>query len=164
MMVRAIPASRSLPLVIALAVAFILILGGCETKTSDKSLKFISVAQVRKLALEADRKSNPTLLALVDPRPAREFNEGHIPRARNITLASLPPDGLRTRELEGFDNLIVYGNDPGSASARAMAKRLIQLGYDKVFLMQEGIKGWEAQGGAIQPPRAPAQTTPPPAQ
>lgn len=51
---------------------------------------------------------------------------------------------------EKYENIVVYGDDPGSPIARAMAKRLIASNYDNVFILEGGIMEWVRQGGATQ--------------
>lgn len=85
-------------------------------------------------------------LLLIDPRSERRFAEAHIPGARNIRLPQVDPARDRDPGIERFRAIVVYGDDPASASARAMTKRLLAAGYRGVRLYAGGIKEWIGRG------------------
>ena len=88
-------------------------------------------------------------MLLVDPRPAQRFAEGHLPGARNITLADVSTNA-RPTELASADKRVVYANDPGAPTGIGMAKRLVQLGYGDVYLLEGGLLGWKLAGGKLE--------------
>jgi len=121
--------------------------GGCEKSTTDASIHTISVPDTRKM-LERRRKDE-RLVLLVDPRAAQDFDSGHIDGATNLHLKDIPNGSSPDKRLAAYETIVVYGEDPGSASARAMTKRLIGVGYDSVKLMIGGLVEWAAQGGEL---------------
>ena len=125
-------------------------LTGCTQKISDKDVDKhqVSVAEVRRLQAEQAKRGKDTILLLIDPRTPDEFALGHIPGARNIPLANLKSG--KDKDLERYKNLIVYGNDPSSAAARAMVKRLMAQGYEDVALLAGGLYQWRVTGGAVE--------------
>lgn len=85
----------------------------------------------------------------MDVRDPESYALGHIPGAKNIRLQ----DVSATKKSPNFDSyraIVVYGEDPGSARAIAMTKRLLGVGYDDVFLLEGGFAGWRAGGGSIE--------------
>jgi rhodanese-related sulfurtransferase len=130
-------------------------LGGCESHISDKSIKTITLGELQPMIQRA--KTEPRALLLVDPRPQVQFQAGHLPGA---TRKDLPP--LEKKDLgldpsmKGFGTIVVYGDDPGSPLAPAMAKRLLLLGYENVRHYAGGIKEWTSRG-------LPLEKDPPPA-
>lgn len=126
-------------------------LGGCQDTLSDRDIEVIPLAEVRQLT------SKPQQVALIDPRSPGEFSQGRIPGAVNITLPEVEDqkDSLDPR-LAGYKALIVYGNDPGSAVARAMTKRLMRAGGKNVKLFSGGLAEWSGNGLKID--RDPAVT------
>lgn len=94
---------------------------------------------------ERDR-SNDDHLLLIDPRPARKFREAHLPGAANIELAQIRDDAEQDPAIARHDNLVVYGDNPGDSSARAMTLRLMRAGYDDVRLFAGGVDEWRTRG------------------
>jgi rhodanese-related sulfurtransferase len=154
MMLRPSPRPGFLPLFILLAA----LLGGaggagltgCTQNISDKDVDKhqVSVAEVRRLQAEQAKRGKDTVLLLIDPRTPEEFGKAHIPGARNIPLATLKSS--KDKDLERYKNLIVYGNDPSSAAARAMVKRLMTQGYEDVALLAGGLYQWRVTGGVVE--------------
>jgi rhodanese-related sulfurtransferase len=140
-----------------LAVVAAATLGGCNKRVNDNDIVRIDLPQVRSLTGGDDA-------AFVDPRSTREYDAGHIPGAKNISLTEIPIENPRVpASLSGFDSLIVYGNDPGSPVARAMAKRLMITGHKGVYWYEGGIGDWKAAGQRIEVtalPDAPTETKP----
>ena len=135
--------------------ASVLALAGCGKNVSDKNLDFITLGELQPLMGRA--KAEPKALLLVDPRSQVEFQAGRLPGA---TRRDLPP--LEKKELgldpvlRGFETIVIYGNDPGSPIAVAMAKRLIELGYERVRVFAGGIKEWTARGLPLEKDAPPA--------
>lgn len=120
------------------------LLGGCTRTITDNNIKPVSLTDVRSYTGGKNRKA----VLVLDPRSSDEFRAGHIPGARNIDLAGVQSrDGRALNpELEGFDTIIVYGDDPGSPAARAMVKRLMEKGRDDVFFYRGGLSEWTRSG------------------
>lgn len=130
---------------LAAGLGAVLAFGGCSKNTSDKDLEIVTAGD---LLRELTLGKNPRI-ALVDPRPPAEFKAAHIPGARNINLPAIPV-GFVEPSLEGFDKIVVYGNDPSSPSAKAMSKRLISNGHSDVKWLAGGLEEWLARGGRVE--------------
>jgi len=115
-------------------------LSGCAKKITDDDIKFVRVDEVHSLLQTA--RERPDVLLLIDPRSPRAYNEGHIPGAFNISLATINPESKRNPAYEGFKNIIIYGDDPASAPARAMSKKMMLAGYKKVRMFVGGMRDW----------------------
>lgn len=124
-------------------------LGGCKGDLSDKKIEFIDLN--RAMDLYDEGLSDDEAVLFIDVRKPERYNAGHILGARNIRVNEIDLKYDADPELLKFDNLVVYGENPGSASARAMAKRMIQGGYntmlkDRVRLFLGGWVVWESTG------------------
>ncbi|MFZ2872883.1 MAG: rhodanese-like domain-containing protein [Phycisphaerales bacterium] len=120
---------------------------GCEKSTTDASIHTISVAEAR--VLLEQRTKDQRVVLLVDPRAPQDFEAGHIPLAVNLRLKEVPSTSSPDKRYTGYETIVVYGEDPGSASAAAMTKRLIGVGYESVRLLVGGLAEWAAQGGEV---------------
>jgi 3-mercaptopyruvate sulfurtransferase SseA len=129
--------------------------GGCEKSTRDKDIELISVGEVRELQERVER-GDRNLMVLIDPRPAKHYVAGHIPGAINLTLPQVPRDGGTVGELERYQHLVVYGNDPASAQAMGMAKRLRDTDHSGVRLFAGGLLDWRRLGYPVEPATPPA--------
>jgi len=131
------------------ACVVILGLGGCKGDLSDKKIEFIDLN--RAMELYDEGKGDSEAVLFIDVRKHERFAEGRIEGARNIRVNEIDLRYDADPELLKYDNLVVYGENPGSASARAMAKRMIQGGYntmlkDRVRLFLGGWVVWESTG------------------
>jgi rhodanese-related sulfurtransferase len=80
-------------------------------------------------------------LVILDVRTASEYDEGHIEGAVNIPVQEL---SVRFDELSIEDELLVYCRT-GNRSAQAV-DILLDLGFTKIYHMNEGITGWIEAG------------------
>lgn len=143
-----------------------LLAGGCSVETRDTDIKLISVGEVKAL-WDRQNSGKPDQILLIDPRPTKHYQAGHIPGAKNILLPQVDPKGDREPYIAGNDLIVVYGNDPASAAARGMTKRLMAVGYKGVRFFAGGMKEWRERGypvksdPAAEPPNAPEAPAPP---
>jgi len=128
-----------------LAAISCLFVGGCEPHTSDEDLRSISGAEVSRMM--SDSKRSPETILIIDPRTPWQYRNKHVQGAVNVQLEEIRTEYGRRPAYEKYKNLVVYGDDPGSPIARAMAKRLISSNYAKVFILEGGILEWVRQGG-----------------
>ena len=147
MMLRLISApSAALALILGTAAV---LGGGCTHSTSDRDLVYRQPAEA--IALAAETKGTfskePLKVLWLDPRTPAEFEKGHIPQATNIPF----PEIEKTHEVacKGYDAFIVYDTDYDDVMAKAAAKRLLELGYKKVYCIVGGLKSWQADGNPI---------------
>ena len=139
-----------------LSVALVFVLGGCNTNITDADVKNIDLADVRKLVSASTAKPNSRDLLLIYPRSTARFEQAHIPGARNLKLPQFPERGEIDTELASYDTIVVYGDDPADVAARAMAKRLMAIGYRRVRLFAGGLREWQAAGYRVESATPPA--------
>ena len=121
---------------------------GCQPRTTDRDIEPISLAELSEL-IRARDGGEAQAVFLLDPRSRTQFAQGHIPGAVNLLLSDLPVGSLLDPVLDEYDNIVVYGTDPGSSPGRAMTKRLIALGYDDVRWFDGGLRAWRDAGGEV---------------
>jgi len=125
------------------------VLGGCQGGVSDKKIEFIDLN--RAIEFYDDGLKDSEAVLFIDVRNQERFDAGHIKGARNIRVNEIDLRYDADPELLKYDNLVIYGENPGSASARAMAKRMIEGGYNtmlktRVRLFLGGWVVWESSG------------------
>jgi rhodanese-related sulfurtransferase len=124
---------------------------GCgEKKFSDRDLVLVGVEE----AIEAvgTRKkllglAGETTGAWVDPRSERAYREGHIPGAISLPFQYVT---TRRRVLDGYDVLVVYGDDYDDPVADGMSKRLMELGFKDVRTLRGGLLAWKSAGFELE--------------
>lgn len=114
---------------------------GCDKHITDKDIEFTSLAEVKRLS-DLVTSRDPRAALIIDPRPYAAFEASRIPGAVSIDLPGVDPNDEPDPAMEGFGQIIVYGDNPGSAPARAMTKRLLAVGYDDVYLFPGGLEEW----------------------
>ena len=91
---------------------------------------------------------------VVDVREAEEFHRGHIPGALSIPRGTLESAAdtscpLRVDKLcAARDSTIIVCSQNNARGALA-ADTLQQMGFQKVYLLVDGISRWEARGLAL---------------
>lgn len=132
-----------LPIIVWTSVAALLLLAtpGCTRKITDDDVRRMGADDVARL-VQSERDRN---VLLIDARPLAQHEAGALPGAVSVRLADLT-DSRRLPALERYRTLVVYGQDRGSASAMAVAKRLITQGYSDVRFFDGGVDAWTARG------------------
>ncbi len=123
-----------------LAAALTLAPAGCGSTVSDASLRPIAASEFSQRF-----ERSPNSILLIDTRSASDFAAGTIPGARNITLLDVPPD-VDTDRFDGYSLVVVFGDNPASATARAVAKRLMRAGVGNVYFYEGGYQEWTRRG------------------
>ncbi|MBA4028495.1 MAG: hypothetical protein C0475_05080 [Planctomyces sp.] len=142
---------RRAPLVALLALAA---LGGCSGKVTENDVDeaIIALEDLRTEIAQAKEPQSPTLV-LIDARPASEFQRGHIPGAINYRLTEIPLGSkLPDPRIESYDLKIVYGENPGSPSARGLIKRMLQANFSNIRFYAGGYQEWVAGRNATEAP------------
>jgi rhodanese-related sulfurtransferase len=127
---------------------------GCsKSNISDRKIQFIDLPRAVEL-FDQQKRENDTAL-FIDARNPERFAAGHIPGARNMRTPDVDLRYGTDPALERYKNLIVYGENPGTASVNAMAKRLIEVGYNgfvkkRVKVFPGGWEEWEITGLPIE--------------
>ena len=132
------------------------ILGGCtKSNISDRKIDYIDLTRAVEL-FEKQQKDGDVAI-FIDTRKPERFAEGHIPGARHMRTPDIDLRYGADKSLEKFKHLIIYGENPGQANVHAMAKRMIEAGYNgfakrrvKVYL--GGWSEWEITGLPIEEP------------
>ncbi len=130
----------------ALLVLACLALASCAKNISDKNVDLIDVQQMAKIH---SREAKDVLI--IDARSPDAFAAGHIPGARNIRLPQIREND-RDPALERYKRIVIYGQNPGSAPAMALAKRMLAAGYSDVVLFKPGFDAWKSSGMSVEPP------------
>jgi rhodanese-related sulfurtransferase len=127
-------------------------LTGCQQGTSEKDINegvVLSLADVRD-AIDRRDGGEPERALMIDPRAPKYFDAGHLPGAVNLRLPDVREEDPKDPDLQRFSRLIVYGENPGTAVARAMFKRLHAIGYGGVKFYAGGLDEWARSGGQIE--------------
>lgn len=128
-----------------------LILSGCDTgtKTSDNDIDYVGTGKATEL-MQGGRKvlglGGDNQGAWVDPRSKSDYEEGHIPGAISMPFARVAQEYTA---LTDYDFVIVYGDSYNDPFAKAMSKRLIELGIDSVHVLKGGIQAWVSAGNNV---------------
>ena len=131
-----------------------LLLIGCGV--TDKNIKGIGLGEARQLHTQRD--TPPKMAIFIDARPPSQYVAGHITGAVNWRLDQFKPKAEMDPKIEAYRNLIVYGNDPGSAAARGLSKRLMEIGYEGVRMFGPGYTAWSGSKLPVEVPEsAPAK-------
>ena len=127
---------------------------GCsKSNISDRKIQYIDLPRAVEL-FDQQKRENDTAL-FIDARNPERFAAGHIPGARNMRTPDVDLRYGTDPALERYKYLIVYGENPGTASVNAMAKRLIEVGYNgfvkkRVKVFPGGWEEWEITGLPIE--------------
>jgi rhodanese-related sulfurtransferase len=124
------------------ALSLTLFATGCATKVSDSVVSRITTTDATRL--HSGKKS-----LFIDARPSTAYGRGHITGAINMRFADLSYSE-QDPELTSRSTLVVYGENPGSPTALALAKRLISLKYKGVVYYEPGLDGWRNAGLPIE--------------
>lgn len=132
--------SRAIILAFASGLSILLVLAACSTPPSDETLVRMDAAAV------ADRLAGKSAAdtILLDSRSQADYEAGHLPTAVNRRLEDVAAG--RTTGLRRYSTIIVYGQNPASATAPALAKRLVSLGFSGVRLYEGGVDAWRSAG------------------
>jgi len=104
---------------------------GCAPKVSDRTVRIVGFASLEE-TLEADNR-----LVILDARPLDRFEAGRIPGAIHMPLSKLDERTARDR-FDVYRTVLVFGENPGSALAKALAKRLQTLRVKNVVYFEDG--------------------------
>ena len=121
---------------------------GCvgPRRVSDKDIRVVSMSQVAaKMDAQLSEPDEQKLL-LIDSRSKAKYDAGHIPGARHMLLSDESTAMKRDEWIDSFDEIVIYADNPGSASAKALVKRMLTKRYDDVRLFPGGYAQWTKAG------------------
>jgi len=145
----------------AFAAAILVLQPGCDIKTSDRDLVMLDPqAAIDRFHERGSLLGKATVGCYVDPRSAAEYAQGHLPGAINVPLVQMPEEARAL--LAGHNLFIVYGSTFQDPMAKAGAKRLLELGFKEVFVMDGGTRAWEKDGYKLVTGSLPAGGEPAP--
>jgi rhodanese-related sulfurtransferase len=102
------------------------------------------------LTIDADSLQRLTTagrpLLAVDVRPAEAYQDGRLPGARSIPLASLT---TRRSEVPADTLVVLYGAD-GLEEATTAYRYLRAAGHANVFVLEGGLAAWRARGYGVE--------------
>lgn len=104
----------------------------------------IDTAQAKAMWLEG--------AAFFDPRPLTDWDQGHIPKAINISRTD-PAAYTREAIESAFKKdqpVVIYCNGVGCMKSARTAVELVSLGYSKVFYYREGFPEWSFAGHPVE--------------
>ena len=86
----------------------------------------------------------------IDARDKWDFSEGHIAGSINIPQYKFTLREPQLGEIMKSELLIVYCSEDECDLSRKLAKELIKLDFNRVFVLQEGWEGWKKAGLPFQ--------------
>ncbi len=147
--------NRVYTVLMALFVGVMLLpLVGCtKSNISDKKIQFVGLTRTVELYEQQQREKDTALF--IDIRTQERYAAGHIPGALNLRTPDIDLRYGTDPALERYKHLIIYGENPGTASINAMAKRMIEVGYNgfvkkRVKVFPGGWQEWEITGLPIE--------------
>jgi len=134
--------------VVATLLAATLVLGsllGCQgrARTSDDDIVRVEFAAVRTMVTTIKAEDQAIL---VDPRPANHRRASTIQGSLHIPIQDMRANDPR---LAQAGRIVVFGSDWTDDLSSAAAKRLIALGYGRVFDYRGGVADWQKNGGSV---------------
>lgn len=139
-------AITSLVLLTGLAVG-----SGCSNKVDDRDVRFVDTTSSAMEVMTKPRGAlglkGPPKSVWLDPRTEAAFATGHIPDAVNLPFARLEAEHALV--LKDVDLIVVYDAAFDDTLPKAVAKRLLILGYKDVYVLRGGLKAWERDGNRV---------------
>ncbi|MEI6474807.1 MAG: rhodanese-like domain-containing protein [Planctomycetota bacterium] len=133
---------------------------GCDIKTSDRDLVFLDPpSAVEKMHPRTGMFEKAVVACWVDPRSADEYAKGHISGAISAPLVEMQETVVP--RFAGHNLFVVYGDAFQDALAKAGAKRLLELGFKNVYVLEGGIRAWQKDGYTLVTGTEPGGGTPP---
>ena len=77
---------------------------------------------------------------VVDLRAIADFEKGHIPGSKNVLMSQFDPENKRLASAKGLPVVLVCKTGQSAGEA---AKRLKKAGFERVFVLDGGIGGWQ---------------------
>lgn len=92
---------------------------------------------------EATRLINKEDAVVIDLRSYEEFRQGHIAGAINLLPTDIKANNIGELAKHQAQPIIVV--DRSGMQVREPASALIKAGFEKVFVLKEGISGWTGE-------------------
>jgi rhodanese-related sulfurtransferase len=101
-------------------------------------IKFITKEELLEMMYNQDK------FKLVEVLSSDAFKQGHLPNAINIPLNEI--DKMAKELLKKDEKIVVYCASYACSASTNAAKRLVEMGYKKVFDYKGGKKDWTSAG------------------
>lgn len=88
---------------------------------------------------------------VVDLRPIADFEKGHVAGAKNVTPSQFDPENRQLAAAKALPVVLVCKAGQTSGDA---AKRLHKAGFERVYVLDGGIGGWQQAGLPLAKGRA----------
>lgn len=122
-----------------LSLAWVVLLGAVIFTTFQ--IRFSKVNDIARG--EAIHLINKEDAIIVDLRNRDDYRKGHIPNSLSLTAADITFGNLDELEkAKGKPIIVVCAT---GTSARDQAKSLFKAGFERVYVLKEGISGWSAE-------------------
>ena len=86
-------------------------------------------------------------IAVYDVNGDDRYKKGHVPTAKHVSLADLKPTDLSGDKEQA---IVFYCGGLKCNACHTGAHKAIEYGYKKVYIMPEGISGWEKAGKPVE--------------
>jgi rhodanese-related sulfurtransferase len=77
---------------------------------------------------------------VVDLRPIGDFEKGHIPGSKNVQMSQFDPGSKQLAAARALPVVLVCKTGQTAGDA---AKRLRKAGFERVYVLDGGIGGWQ---------------------
>jgi len=102
---------------------------------------------IRIISLEHLRKVIDSGGAVIDARPAAEYDAGHVPGAIHLDYYEFGWQIDDVQPLLDYENeLAIYCSGPLCEDSELLAKELYTLGYRNILVFRGGIEKWMEEG------------------
>jgi len=89
---------------------------------------------------EATTLINHERALVVDLRPLADFDKGHIAGSKNVLMSQFDPENKQLAPARSLPVMLVCKTGMLASSA---ARRLKKAGFERVFVLDGGIGGWQ---------------------
>ena len=122
-----------------------LLLTGCVSPAQGKRVQsvFGSYGIITTTSLSQSLSNKKNQWVIVDVRPWDAYKEGHIPGATNIPFGSFVE---KMRNVSKRQDTVLYCDNASCPLSHEAAKLMIQQGYARAYVLEEGIEGWQTKG------------------
>ena len=118
-----------------LSLLFIVVLAGLiatEIKRLTRKFKQLTPAALTQMI-------NRENAMVVDISPLADFEKGHIPGSHHVAINQFDPESKKLAAVKSLPVVMVCRS--GASSQRAAA-RLVKAGFERVFVLTNGMVGW----------------------
>ena len=113
-----------------------------------QACKKVEASEIEMISPEEmlDRMSKDDIQVL-DVRSAKEFDDAHLFRAKNILLSENNDNGLYFDTLAKDKPVVIYGKN--KENTKKAIEILKEDGFEEVYELEGGIKNWILIGGEV---------------